>query len=67
MYVCMYMYAIHMYLCIVHVHCVLCATSYVERELIPAEEVEEKVQKQFVCRQLLSIFSVLDLTDEVGK
>ena len=38
-----------------------------ERELLPAEDVEEKMQKQFVCVQLLSIFSVMDLLDEVGR
>ena len=43
------------------------ATSYVERELLPAEDLEEKMQKLFVCQQLLSIFSVMDLSDEVGK
>ncbi|CAI8036849.1 hypothetical protein GBAR_LOCUS20643 [Geodia barretti] len=41
--------------------------QYVERELLPAEDVEEKMQKQFVCVQLLSIFSVMDLSDEVGR
>jgi hypothetical protein len=39
----------------------------VEQELLPAEDVEEKMQKLFVCQQLLSIFSVMDLSDEVGK
>ena len=48
-------------------HCSIYTISYVESELIPAEEVEEKMQKQFVCQQLLSIFSVMDLSDEVGK
>ena len=47
----------------VYVHYVC---SYVERELLPAEEMEEKMQKQFVC-QLLSIILVMDLSDEVGK
>lgn len=42
-------------------------SRYVERELLPAEGVEEKVQKLFVCHQLLSIFSVVDLSDEVGR
>ena len=34
---------------------------------MPAEELEEKMQKQFVCQQLLSILPVMDLSDEVGK
>ena len=38
-----------------------------ERELLPAKDVEEKMQKQFVCVQLLSVFSVMDLSDEVGR
>ena len=40
---------------------------YVETELLAAEGVEEKVQKQFICRQLLSILAVMDLSDEVGR
>ena len=47
--------------------CIMCVYSYVERELLPAEEMEEKMQKQFVCQQLLSIILVMDLSDEVGK
>ena len=46
-------------------HAVL--SRYVERELLKTEEVEEKIQKQFVSQQLLSIFSVMDLSDEVGR
>lgn len=42
-------------------------SSYVKRILLPAEEVVEKIQKQFICQQLLSIFSIMDLSDEVGK
>ena len=41
--------------------------SYVQKVLLPVEEIEERMQKQFVCQQLLSIFSVMDLSDEVGK
>ncbi|CAI8041284.1 Condensin complex subunit 3 [Geodia barretti] len=41
--------------------------QYVERELLPAKDVEEEMQKQFVCVQLLSVFSVMDLSDEVGR
>ena len=46
---------------------VRCPSSYVERVLLMAEEAVEMMQKQFVCQQLLSIFSVMDLSDEVGK
>ena len=42
-------------------------SSYVERILLPAEELVEKMQKQFICQQLLSFFSIVDLSDEVGK
>ena len=47
--------------------CVHYVCSYVEWELLPAEEMEETMQKQFVCQQLLSIILVMDLSDEVGK
>jgi len=30
-------------------------------------EVEEKLQQQFICQQLLSMFAVMDLSDEVGR
>ena len=38
-----------------------------ERELLVAEGVDEKIQKQFISRQLISIFSVMDLSDEIGR
>ena len=46
-------------------HAVL--SRYIERELLKTEEVEEKIQKQFVSQQLISIFTVMDLSDEVGR
>ena len=40
---------------------------YVVEVLLEQKGLEAKMQSQFVAQQLFSMFSVLDLSDEVGR
>ncbi len=50
-------------------HAQYCSSNrYVTEVLLLEQDVERKIQAQFVARQLFSMFSVLDLSgDEVGR
>ncbi len=41
--------------------------SYVEEVLVSEEELDKKLQGQFVTQQLCSMLAVFDLSDEVGR
>ena len=45
----------------------VCLCRYVREVLVLEEELDKKLQGQFITQQLCSMLAVFDLSDEVGK